>query len=379
MNKVFFEKRSIITIKDLLADYDSKSCTLIIEGNKVNLAEAPTSLLRREIDNLTVLNEAGPNDVSYFHNATYKRDLIESKAGWIFIADKYSHLIPHESIGLVVPNPYLDYSKFSTKIYMEKIPSSTPSNIHPSAVIHDSAICEDGVTIGEGVTIKAKAIIKSGSIIKNGTLIRESVIIANNVQIGEYCVIDYGAVINYTIIGNRSYIGSNSVIGKRGFGFAIDNKTGEIFDIPHWGGVIIGNGVSIGANCCVDRGSLRDTIISDNVKMDNLIQIAHNVVIGQNCIMAAQTGVAGSAIVGDNVVMGGQVGVLSHTSVGKNTTLLTRTGIETNIKPGSIIAGFPAVDANRWKKIYAWQNISFDKYMANRGSKRKNKKLNEDK
>ena len=147
------------------------------------------------------------------------------------------------------------------------------------------------------------------------------------------------------IIGSDCYIKSGAIIGGTGFGFEPNDK----IKIQHFGNVVIKNNCSIGSNTTIDRAVFNSTIISENSFIDNLVQIAHNVVIGKEAIIAAQTGIAGSTIIGDNVIIGGQAGISGHITIGKNVKIAAKSGVTKNIKDNSTIAGFPAVDIKKWK------------------------------
>ena len=153
--------------------------------------------------------------------------------------------------------------------------------------------------------------------------------------------------ISNAIIGKNSLIQSGAVIGGKGFGFTPDTK----IEIRHIGNVIIGDNVDIGSNATIDRGAIASTTIEDNVRIDNLVQIAHGVSIGKNTIIAAQCGIAGSTKIGANCLLGGQVGISGHLKIGDNVRIAAKSGVTKNIKSDSIIAGFPAIDIKKWKKL----------------------------
>ena len=187
--------------------------------------------------------------------------------------------------------------------------------IKENCIIHDDVVLESNSTIGPNVTIFNKTIIKS-----NSTLM--------HCNIGSNCIVKSGAV-----------------IGGTGFGFDLINKD----RINHIGNVLINNNCNIGSNTTIDRAVLDSTIINDNCFIDNLVQIAHNVIIGKGSVVAAQSGIAGSSILGENVVIGGQAGISGHLKIGNNVKIAAKSGVTKNIKENSIVAGFPAIDIKKWK------------------------------
>ena len=163
----------------------------------------------------------------------------------------------------------------------------------------------------------------------------------------ENSIIMNNCTIIESIIGNNSFIQSGAVIGGKGFGFTPDSK----INIQHLGKVIIGDNVEIGSNTTIDRGALNDTIIGNNVRIDNLVQVAHNVKIGDNTIIASQVGIAGSTEIGKNCMIGGQAGFAGHIKIGDNVIVAAKSGVTKNIKDNSTIAGFPAIDKKTWRKL----------------------------
>lgn len=202
---------------------------------------------------------------------------------------------------------------------------SDPS-IHPFVVIADDAQLGDRVTLYPGVYVGR------GSIVGDDSIVYQNVSIRENVRIGK-----------------RAIIHAGTVIGSDGFGFVTDS--GKHHKIPQVGGVIIEDDVEIGSNCCVDRATLGNTIIKKGTKIDNQVQVAHNVVIGEHCLIAAQTGIAGSTTLGDYVVFGGRVGVADHMTIGDRVMAGGGTAITMNIEPGKIIAGVNAMPLRDWLKV----------------------------
>ena len=209
--------------------------------------------------------------------------------------------------------------------------------------------------LGDECKISKTAIIKKGVIIGKNSTIKDGVVINNNCVLGENVLIEENVVISNAVIGDNVRIGRNTSIGQPGFGFAINNFSNH--NIYHLGRVILQSNVSIGANCCVDRGSFGDTIIGENTYFDNLCHVAHNVVVGNNCIFAAMAGIAGSSKIGNFVMAGGQVGISGHIIVGNNVQIAAKSAVLKSIEDNCSVMGNPAIDKykyiRKFKKLYA--------------------------
>ena len=198
--------------------------------------------------------------------------------------------------------------------------------------------------------ISSSAIIKKGAVIGKNSILKEGVVINNNCILGENTLIEENTVISNAIIGDNVRIGRNSSIGQPGFGFSINNLSNH--KIYHLGRVILQSNVSIGANCCIDRGSFGDTVIGENTYFDNLCHIAHNVIVGNNCVFAAMTGIAGSSKIGNSVMAGGQVGISGHLSIGDNVQIAAKSAVLKNIGDNCSVMGNPAIDKYKYIRKY---------------------------
>ena len=217
--------------------------------------------------------------------------------------------------------------------------------IEQGAQIHETAVVGEGIYIGSFTYVSEKA--KIG----DGTQIYPQVYIGKGVKIGKNCKIDSGArIYDYCIIGDNCVIHSNTVIGGDGFGF---QPTADGFKkIPQLGNVIIENNVEIGSNCSIDRATIGSTIIGEGTKIDNLIQIAHNVKIGKNNVIAAQAGIAGSTTIGDWNQIGGQVGIVGHINIGNMVKIQAQSGVNNNVNDGDVLYGSPAIGASDFRRNY---------------------------
>lgn len=282
---------------------------------------------------VATLNKAHQQQISFFHNAKYKDALFASQAGLILLDVKNASLVPDKPT-LIVDNPYYRYAQLLLAFY-----SHLPVKPDTSAVIPAT------VSIGKG------SIIGSGVILGEGVVIGNNVVIGDGVVIGSNSHISDNVTIECAILGAEVMVHSGARIGQPGFGFA-PSRAG-VLPVLQIGAVRIGNRVRVGANTCIDRGALEDTIIGDDTKIDNLVQIAHNVVIGRNCFIAAQTGIAGSTTIGDFVMLGGQVGIAGHLEIGSQVNVAAQSGVIADVEAGMKMGGYPALPIMDWHRITA--------------------------
>ncbi|MDR1333420.1 MAG: UDP-3-O-(3-hydroxymyristoyl)glucosamine N-acyltransferase [Holosporales bacterium] len=324
----FYSKKPYLTIVDI--------CRLL---NTSVPAGCPS--LKR-IENVAPIDKASNSDITFFHNPKYADVLAATKAGACLISREHAHLVPLRSvITIIVDDPHLAYVTILNQFYTVR-DSERKGYISKKASIAKSAAIEDGCYISDFVVISDDAIIKSG------TFIGENTVIMRGVEIGENSYICSNVTIGFATIGRDAHIKAGARIGQPGFGFHI-GKAGPT-DIRHIGTVIIGDNVMIGANCTIDRGSLSDTVIGSNTRIDNLVHIAHNVTVGSYCVIAAQTGIAGSTKLGNACVLGGQVGIAGHLTIGDNVTVAAQSGVMRNVQSGSKIAGTPSTSIMSWHR-----------------------------
>ena len=242
-----------------------------------------------------------------------------------------------------VPNPPAAFAKVMDALHPVKKP---PAGIHPSANVHPDA------TLGTGCHIGPCASIGAGARLGNNVTINQSAAIGENAEIGDDSVVYSNAVIYPdTVIGKRTAIHAGAVIGADGFKYLLDEQRRRV-KVRHIGRVRIGNDVEIGANSCIDRAMLDETIIGDGVKIDNLVQIGHNCVIGDHAAIAAGCGIAGSVTIGRYATIGGQVGIADHVTIADNTFIAGKTGVTGDIGPG-IFGGAYAMPINEWRRAEA--------------------------
>lgn len=292
-----------------------------------------------------LVEDVGPLDnlqkgaVACYHNSKYKHSASNAKHGFCILKEEDKQLLQPGVIGLFSPTPYRSFGKAA--LYFYPFPKSN-GHISDSASIHPSAV------IGKNCQIEPFAIIGSYAKIGDNTIIRSHSVIGDNTLIGANSIIEYGVVITNCIAGDRLYVKPGAKIGQPGFGFHMDEK--GHFDIPQIGCVRIGHDVQIGANATIDRGSQHDTIIGNFCRIDNLVQLAHNVELGDGCVIVAQVGIAGSSKLGKFVIAAGQVGIAGHLNIGDGVKIAAQSGLMRDVNPGETIAGSPAIPVRDWHK-----------------------------
>jgi UDP-3-O-[3-hydroxymyristoyl] glucosamine N-acyltransferase len=298
------------------------------------------------VTDIRPLDAAGPADIAFLDNPKYLPQLAETKAAACFAQPKYAARAPAGTAMLLSPEPYRAYAKALALFYPEAGAPQTAARALVNAVhIDASAMLEDGVTVEPGVIIGPQAQIGAGTRIAAGA------VIGYRCSIGRSCFIGPRAVITHALIGNNVIIHAGVVIGQDGFGFAM-SREGHL-KVPQIGRVIIQDWVEIGANSAIDRGALRDTIIGEGTKIDNLVQIGHNVKIGRHCVIVAQVGISGSAILEDFAVMGGQSGTVGHVTIGAGAQVAGNSGVAESIPPGQRWGGTPAKPLKNWAREIA--------------------------
>ena len=299
----------------------------------------------RDIDifNISKIEEGSKGSLTFLANPKYTEFIYTTKASAAIVSSDFE---PTEKIELTLIKVKDPYSSFTTilelfdKDLSKRKGISQLTDIDKSSKISDSSFIGSFSTVGENSVIGEKCIIEN------------QVFIGNNVEIGNGCIIYPGVkILDDTIIGQNCIIHSSTTIGSDGFGFA-PNDDGSYKKIPQTGNVVIGDNVEIGSNSTIDRATLGSTIISNGVKLDNQIQVAHNVEIGENTAIAAQSGVAGSTKIGKNCMIGGQVGIIGHIKIGDNVKIQAQAGVTSNIESNSRVTGTPAISYMNYNKSY---------------------------
>ena len=295
------------------------------------------------INKLSKIENGDNNSLSFLGNSKYNDFLYKSNAS-IVIVNKSLELKKNVKPTLIrVDDPNLAFSKLLEHFNNQQINRSG---------IDSQSMISEKVKYGDNLYFGAYSIAEEGVIIGKNVKIHPHVHISENVKIGDNCVIYPGVKIyRNSILGNNCIIHSGTVIGSDGFGFNRDAK-GNNLKVIHNGNVIIEDDVEIGSNCSIDRATLGSTLIKSGVKIDNLVQIAHNVVIGSNSCLAAQVGVAGSTVIGKDCLIGGQVGIAGHLKIGDLVQMQAKSGVLKSIADDSVIMGYPAINYRDYNKSY---------------------------
>ena len=310
------------------------------------------------VTGINTLSDAGSHEISFLANKRYQSDLKSTLAAAVLVARNTK--VSEERCIIRVDDPYFAFACIQRFFHPEVIASGKR---HTSAIIDDSAILADDVDIAAGAIIGANASIGQGTRIGSGCVIGESV------QIGSNCLLHPKAVIaEHCILGNEVILQSGAIIGSDGFGYAWSGT--QHLKIPQVGRVILEDDVEIGANTCIDRGAIGDTVIERGVKLDNQIQIAHNVRIGAFSVMAAQCGIAGSTSVGSGCQFGGQAAIAGHLKVGADVKLAAKSGVMSDLEAGGVYAGAPAMPHRLWLKVSALTTKLPEIWKAQRSTKK---------
>ena len=293
--------------------------------------------ISRRIEAVGPLDRASDRSLTFFENVKYADDLARTRALACLVHPKYADKVPAGTIALVSQEPYRAFALVLGKLFpsaLRPMSSFGASGVSPGVSIHPSARLEKDVTVDPG------AVIGPGVEIGSGTFIGANSVIGAGVRIGRDCSLGPHVCVLNALLGNRVIILSGARIGQDGFGFAM-GPPGHL-KVPQIGRVILQDDVEIGANTTIDRGANRDTIVGEGTKIDNLVQIGHNVVIGRHCVITGQVGIAGSTQLDDFVVIGGQAGLAGHLKIGMGAQIAASAGVMTDIPAGARFGGSPA-------------------------------------
>ncbi|MFN3744956.1 MAG: UDP-3-O-(3-hydroxymyristoyl)glucosamine N-acyltransferase [Hyphomicrobiaceae bacterium] len=299
----------------------------------------------RSLCDLRPLGEAGPAHLTFVDNRKYFEQLATTRAAACIIAPAFAERLPAGVVALLMAAPYRGFALALQAFYPTSLKPKTAASdardgdgvpIHPTARIEPGAIIEPGAVVGREAWIG------------KGTTVAAGAMVGYRVTVGRDCFIGPGVALTHALIGDRVILHAGVRVGQDGFGFAMG--AGGHLKVPQIGRVIIQDDVEIGANSCVDRGALKDTVIGEGTKIDNLVQIGHNVVIGRRCVIVAQTGIAGSAALEDFVVMGGQSGIAGHLKVGAGAQIAGASHVTEDVPPRSRMVGTPAIPIREWTR-----------------------------
>jgi UDP-3-O-[3-hydroxymyristoyl] glucosamine N-acyltransferase len=297
----------------------------------------------RTVGNIAALEDAGPGDLAFMDNPVYAPELARTRAGLCLVRPRFLDQVPLATAALITDRPYQGFVAAAHMLFPDALrPRSLfgAETIAPGASVHPSARLEAGVrvdpgaVIGPGVEVGAGAVIAAGAVLGPG------------VRVGRDCAIGASATLVCALLGDRVIVHPGCRIGQDGFGYVMGAAGHR--KVPQVGRVIIQDDVEIGANTTIDRGASRDTVIGEGTKIDNLVQVGHNVVIGRHCVIVAQTGLSGSTTLGDFVVLGARVGTNNHVSIGEGAQIAAISIVNQDVPARARWGGTPAKPVAAW-------------------------------
>ncbi|HEX2652311.1 MAG TPA: UDP-3-O-(3-hydroxymyristoyl)glucosamine N-acyltransferase [Xanthobacteraceae bacterium] len=303
----------------------------------------PGTPLDRAVVNVASLETAGPTDLAFLDNSQYADHLASTRAGACLISPRFAERASPDVAVLVAAEPYRAFVTIARELFpdsLRPLASSESGAVSPKALVDPSSRLENGVTVEPGAVIGPRVEIGAG------THIGATAVIASDVRIGRDCSIGAAVTIAHTLIGDQVIIHPGCRIGQDGFGYVMGAR-GHL-KVPQIGRVIIQDRVEIGAGSTVDRGAIRDTVIGEGTKIDNLVQVGHNVVIGRHCVIVAQTGISGSVTLEDFVVLGARAGVNNHLTIGEGAQIAGTSIVHGDVPPGARWGGMPAKPVKQW-------------------------------
>ena len=319
-------------------EFSAEQIAGILNGEVVGNTEITVKVLSK-------IEEGTEGTLSFLSNPKYEEYIYTTGASICIVNNTFSPIkeLPSNLTLVKVEDAYSCFAKLLE--FYDQMRKKEPKIESPSYI-------SESATIGSDLYLGAFGYIGDGSKIGDNVVIYPHVYIGENVIIGDNCVLHPGATVYADcILGNSCTIHAGTIIGADGFGFA-PNENGEFQKIPQIGNVVIEDNVEIGSNCTIDRATMGSTIIRKGVKLDNLVQVAHNVEIGKNTVMAAQVGVAGSAKIGENVMIGGQAGISGHIHIADGTKIVAQSGIPNTIRKADTLMGSPGIPLEDFKKSY---------------------------
>ncbi|MBI1204358.1 MAG: UDP-3-O-(3-hydroxymyristoyl)glucosamine N-acyltransferase [Rhodopseudomonas sp.] len=305
------------------------------------------------VSNIAPLDRAGPGDICFFDNKRFSLDAGKTHAGVCLTAEALVQFLPERVVALVAREPYRAFVQVARTMF--------PQSLRPSSLAERGSVAgayiDPSARLESGVTVEPGAVIGPRSEIGGGTIIGANAVIGTDVRIGRDSAICAGAVVTNALIGDRVIIHPGCKIGQDGFGFVMGG--GGHLKVPQVGRVIIQDDVEIGAGTTIDRGAIRDTVIGEGTKIDNLVQVGHNVSIGRHCVVVAHSGISGSATLEDFVVLGARAGVNNLVTIGEGSQIAATSNVNNNVPPGSRWGGTPAKPVKQWfREVMALERLA---------------------
>jgi UDP-3-O-[3-hydroxymyristoyl] glucosamine N-acyltransferase len=283
------------------------------------------------LEGVAPLQTAGPSEVSFLDNRRYASALDQTLAGAVIVHPDMVSRVPRTAVSIVTSEPYVAWARVAALFH--PVPPPSPG-VHPSAIIADGAHVDPSTEVGPLSVVEAGAEIGPACRIGPGAVIGSGVIVGRDCRIGAH------VTLSHAVLGARVYVYPGARIGQEGFGFA--STRDGFLSVPQLGRVIVQDDVEVGANTTIDRGSSQDTVIGAGSRLDNLVQIGHNVVLGRCCVIVAQVGISGSSVLEDFVRVGGQAGITGHLRIGRGAEIGAQAGVMSDLVPGAKVVGSPA-------------------------------------
>ncbi len=337
----FFEVGSKIDVDQAAVLTSARLAVADKKGSGFIEACAPLSF-SGQVGDLSCGDGAGRDGrgiAAFFSDRRYLAQLKSTRAEFVFVTQAFADQVPETSVALVCASPQAAWSRLAALLY-------TPRAHEGSAAVHPSARLEEGVHLGVGAVVGQDAEIGAGTRIEAYAVIGPGCRIGRNARIGAH------STVYCALLGDRVKLASGVRVGEAGFGVAGDAR--GLVDVPQLGRVILQDDVSIGAGTCVDRGAFDDTIVGEATKIDNLVQIAHNVRIGRNCIVAAHAGLSGSVMVGDGAMFGGRAGIVDHIEIGAGAKVGAGSAVFKDVAGGQMVSGYPARPSRQFLRETVW-------------------------